>query len=193
MKGKESLHFAFMAFPEHGKHSAENGIFNSLASVWGEETSWALYQIKEPSPTSCLRSYFKGRRRPRSCLSGSGQQMTGNEDTSALALPLTRHVTGLPSWTATCLPFLIEEGCTWTSWKALRLMAVLWTCLRGRGDGGSGKGAEFWGWGVDTPTPWKPKLRSILELMLCIHNFLWMMNAMAKTCFIPVFEKGCNC
>ena len=44
MKGKESLHFAFMAFSEHGKHSAENGIVNSLASVW-EETSWALYQI----------------------------------------------------------------------------------------------------------------------------------------------------
>lgn len=150
---------------------------------------------EEPSPTSCLRSYFKGRRRPRHACQTVvwGHQTTGNEETSTLATPLTCHVTGLPSWTATCLPFLIEEGCTWTKWKALRLMAILWTCLRCREDGGSGKVAEFWGWGVDTPTPWKPKLRSILELMLFICNFLWMMNAMAKTCFIPVFEKCYNC
>ena len=150
---------------------------------------------EEPSPTSCLRSYFKGRRRPRPCLSGRSMRTPDDRE-----------------WGDFCFGYATNQTCDWTA--QLNCHAFLssskkdacglngrlsgWWQVSERVSGAEGrvvieKVAELWGWGVDSPTPWKPKVRSILELMLFIHNFLWMMNAMAKTCFIPVFEKCCNC
>lgn len=177
--------FAFITCPAFGKAPHRIGLL-----AYNGDVSWAPRQpcVTPPPPAVSGATSEGGGGQGHTCSAVVWwHQVTQSEKTWALALATlpTRHMT---AWNCHVPYFPHENRWVWARWKNFKVTAVLWRCLRSRGDGG-GRAVKRAVCRHSNTAEAEEKICFIPAFFFSPYAMFWTRSPIGKTYFAPVLRN----